>query len=632
MSDLFSYDQRGIDATLEQASLAPSIDSLDEIEAPAFRGIGSGIGNALMRGSAATADFFLTFGKSPAMSDEQERINALADDIQEQQRHDAIDFWTPRPNEVGRVGQVLGGLAEIVPPLAISAGNPAVLIGSTTLKTGKELVDENVDATAAGGVAAIEGAATYLGFKVPIAGKTLAGRLATGAAGNAAVGSASRAAAGATLESQGYVTQAEQYKQDIRTFSTDLLIGALFGGTHHLLTPGDAPSINPKLSPTDVDAILTARNAKNFAEGTTPGTPADLRTEVGHQEANEAALTQLSRGGEVNVGDVVARYEGSEFKDASHVEESVKLAKLVESVEPKDVPRAPEYVSKPAEEADSGYSVAEGELTDEQRARFGLGAAGEPKELGRTAAGGAPEVGWWDATRILGKVSPDGGGREPRTVYRGGGREVAAEHFGDAALGAKTGHPSSGLGVFFTTSEAQASRWGQVRPAHLDIRNPKVIPNEDLPGFDSLEEAAAFRKQLQTEGHDGIVIKNSHLGSPDWIVAFEPKQVIHGAPTPKASAAASNASPAAGEGGKAASAEPKAEPAGEPVAPEASATSRLAESQPDTPVLVGYDAEGNPVMSTLADAHAESQAQLARDLNDAKAYEAAITCFLGRGA
>lgn len=142
----------------------------------------------------------------------------------------------------------------------------------------------------------------------------------------------------------------------------------------------------------------------------------------------------------------------------------------------------------------------------------------EPRE---TASGGQAPIGWSEATRIRSKSTS-----QPLTVYRGGTREVGAGHFDEQVLGDKTGHPSSGLGVFFTTSEEEAAQYGHTRPANLDIRNPKVIPVETLPAFDSTAEAAKFRKELQAKGYDGIIIKNSHIGGHNWIVAFNADQVI----------------------------------------------------------------------------------------------------------
>lgn len=189
-------------------------------------------------------------------------------------------------------------------------------------------------------------------------------------------------------------------------------------------------------------------------------------------------------------------------------------------------PEPGEYVASDAEEAVPGYTVEEGDTHADESgsAEPGSGRGAGQQELGRTAAGGPPAEGWAEETRIRGARTSD-----PLTVYRGGDREVGPEHF-DEGLGSKTEHPSSGLGVFFTTSESEAARWGEVRPAQLDIRNPKVIRNEDLPGFDSLQDARDYSAQLQSEGYDGIVLKNKHLGGHDWVIAFEPDQVIHEAP------------------------------------------------------------------------------------------------------
>jgi hypothetical protein len=432
---------------------------------------------------------------------------------------------------------VLGGLGEVSSELIAGLGTPYGVVGTATAEGGKELVDQGVDAGTAGAAAALEGAAGYAGLKVPIVGKTLLSRIGTGVAGNVVLGAGSREAEKQILESQGYGDQAKRFSTDLASISTDALLGALFGVTHHTLSP----RIDPKLTPAQVDAVLAARNAKNFQEGTAPGKADDIRSNAASQEAAADTLERLSRGEPADVADVVARNEGASFLPEGKIEESAELARQVEEEAAQVDPSYVVEESGPAESVQLGteapasdYSVSEGELTDEQRAQFDRlrsGAERDAPEPGRTAAGGPPALGWREATRILGKASADGR-REPLTVFRGGEREVEQGHFSAAALGDKTGHPSSGLGVFFTTSKAEAARYGRTRPAQLDLRNPKLIKNEDLPGFESAAEAAAFSKKLEAEGYDGIVIQNKHLGpgAHDWIVAFKPEQVIHEAP------------------------------------------------------------------------------------------------------
>lgn len=63
--------------------------------------------------------------------------------------------------------------------------------------------------------------------------------------------------------------------------------------------------------------------------------------------------------------------------------------------------------------------------------------------------------------------------------------------------------------------------------AFLDIRKPKVIKVDELPGFDTVRDAAKFREGLQAQGYDGIVIHARHLGKTEvHFVAFHPDQVV----------------------------------------------------------------------------------------------------------
>lgn len=138
-----------------------------------------------------------------------------------------------------------------------------------------------------------------------------------------------------------------------------------------------------------------------------------------------------------------------------------------------------------------------------------------------TSLGGKPAArGWAGATRI----SREG---RPITVFRGAEQPLNAEHFGKSSLGKASGNPSSGLGVWFTTGKGEAQTYGKASGYNLDIRNPKLIRADELPGFDSVDEAHAYRESLRKQGYDGIIISGRHLGKQELhIVAFEPNQVI----------------------------------------------------------------------------------------------------------
>ncbi len=147
---------------------------------------------------------------------------------------------------------------------------------------------------------------------------------------------------------------------------------------------------------------------------------------------------------------------------------------------------------------------------------------GEPggrEELYRNLGGGRPEQGWLGATRIRRK---DG---RPLGVFRGAGVPLGAEHFGHAALGIASGNPSSGLGVWFTANRGEAQRYGAVAEYALDLRQPKYIKVEDLPRFDSVDDAQRWAQKWRQSGHDGFVIDARHLGGELHFVAFAPNQV-----------------------------------------------------------------------------------------------------------
>jgi hypothetical protein len=148
------------------------------------------------------------------------------------------------------------------------------------------------------------------------------------------------------------------------------------------------------------------------------------------------------------------------------------------------------------------------------------------EKLQRTVAGGRAKSGWARATRIRGA---DG---KPLALYRGAATALAPEHFELGALGQASGNPSSGIGVWFTVSRAEAETYGHAEGLFLDVRNPKVFNVEDLPSPDSVEAAHNWRESLRAEGYDGIVVTAKHLGGRVHVVAFSPDQVIR--PTPKA--------------------------------------------------------------------------------------------------
>jgi hypothetical protein len=724
MSDLFAMSDPTADAKLAAAA-ENSVDSLADVEAPMFRGTGHGLLSGVMRGGAKTGlglGFLLApFASAPAPSyltgsgsfQKVAESPELADPVfqaVDETAGNAVDYWTPRANEVGRVGQVLGGLGEVVLPLAATAGAPGLLVAGQTAAGGKELVDQGVDAGTAGAAAALEGAASYAGLKVPIAGSTLASRIGTGIAGNVALGSGSREAEKLLLESQGYDQQAQGFTTDLASVSTDALLGALFGVTHHTLSP----RINPKLTPAAVDAVLTARNAKSFQEETAPGATTSVGASAAHQSAMEATLEQLSGGKPVDVGDVVARHDGAQFAPAGKVEQSAELAQMVEDASPHDAPRAPvpslierapnlseadraiesrfaetiqrdvasqveAYKAIPETEggnvintdivrelspdylADRSKAAAVHEpasfLTKEIYRRklaeaapggeviFAGGGAGSGKSSGLKLLGVKDQIVYdgtlskfASATKVIDQalaadqkarivftyrdpVEAFKNGVLPRSMREekkfGTGRTVPLDAFEHGHRGARE-----------TVSQLMDHYKGDERVRFEVIdnsrgqRDARIVDFDELPARDYNAVRGSTERILEEARRSGSISEAVYRGIRGGAPEVGPQRhrpADRGQPEPQR----------AEQGPNSVAAPPKG---GINDTPELASLRQLAAERPDAVVYSGSDADGQPIKSTVAEEYARIQRDYEREIQDTKAYEAAITCYLGHGA
>jgi len=687
MSDLFSFDAQA-SAPLEAAARANSINSLDELDAPAFRGTFKGIGTGIMRGGAKTADFMQTVGSFfDEPGTDKEALDSFADEV----RKDSIDYWTPAPHEVGKVGQTLGSFGEILLPLAAMGGNPSVLMGTQAIERGKDLVNEGVSAPVAVAAGTTEALATGLGFKIPVVGQTLTSRLASGAAGNLAFGAATRGAEGALFKATGYEDQAPPVL-DLASVTTDALTGLLFGGLHHTLSP----HIDPRLAPSQVDAVMAARNTKSFTTETAPGKPADIASEVAHQDALQTALEQLSRNEPVDVSRAVTEQPAS-FEDTGKLNESAKLARDVEAVQPEDVP----YESGPplaqrfeaelaahpiaAERRYSELPESEGgkvlntdiarELSPEYQADRSLSA-----QVHEPASAFIKQL---YAKKLAQRPGP---GEEPLVLFSAGG----------TGAGKSSGLDITGAQIVYDTNmnrlESATQKIDQALQAgkRVEIVYTYRDPIEALTG-------GALPRAMRQEARSGsgrtVPLSEhvaTHVGARETMdrlaahyagddrVKIRVFDNTHGkgnarmstlARIPKLdesaytrlreeASTALDAEHQAGRisdavyrgfredsqrsgGGRASAADARqAQPAGaEPLVsaesgkvPELTALQRLASERPDAPIYSGFDADGQPIQSTLADVADQIQREYQQDLKDAEAYSVAVQCFLGRGA
>lgn len=307
---VFDIDQKGQQSLADEARLNP-IDT-EQVKPGVFTGTGKGIGMGVMRGGARVGQFIgmagavvpmaidkITEGDNFSGKSLTDRYFEGLDDTVNR----AVDYWTPSHAEVGKAGQVLGGLSEIVLPLIAGGGNPTLMIGSQQMGTATDLVRQGVvDADTASEVGLVQGISTAVGFKMPFLGNSLKTRMASGAVGNLVTNAGGAVVQHKTLESGGYHDQAKQFDpMNGEARAIDVLTGLVFGGIAH--------SSAPKITPQQADSVLTAANAKHFQNDTAPGIPANPGSSAAHQSALETAIEQMMRGDRVNVSEAITAAE-----------------------------------------------------------------------------------------------------------------------------------------------------------------------------------------------------------------------------------------------------------------------------------------------------------------------------------
>lgn len=351
-------------------------------------------------------------------------------------------------------------------------------------------------------LAAIRAGALYVGAKIPASlapkyglGKTLG----YGAAANVGVGVTQRGGEHLVIGDEA----PEVF--DPEALAIDATLGALFGAHGY------------RVSRKSVDAALDRRGI-NKAHDSAPTIPANGEALDIHMQALADTIKSTETG-------IPPDYAKIPIGEADP-----RVAEVINRTAPEL-----ESLAKTGKTTDAAYGVEEISLTPEQFASYHSSAKPVTKEDIREAvrselqtfqnmvaiSGRAPEQSWVENTRVT------GADKAPIVIYRGSADgETRVEDFSEDRIGAATGHPSSGLGVWFSADKGDAAGYGKVGEYHLDIRKPKVYSIETFPGFDSIQESAALRKKLIQEGHDGIVIDARDVGGPVQFVAFKPESVI----------------------------------------------------------------------------------------------------------
>lgn len=595
MSGVFDLDPRGQAAQLDNARQNP----LDLNAAPdsLWQGTPKAIGLGTMRGGARVAQTAGLALAAPVslyerVTDQEGRYTDPYFRTLDEYATSAVDYWTPDAGTVGKAGQVLGSFAEIALPLMAGGGNPAPLIGTQTMGTAADLVREGVSAPAATAVGVLQGAATGVGFALPFFGKSLAQRMVSGVLGNVAVNASTTAAQAAVLRAAGAERTAEGFDwADPTARAVDVLTGLAFGTLAHVSAP--------RLKPSEIDAALTANNARNFQEGSAPGKPADFEASVLHQQSMKAATEQLVAGDPVSVPAAVAaaRFDDTPAMQAKRAEiEGAVRAEMQQLREAYG-----EVLSRPQGDAyDPLVQIRPEDIEAVLVARGGTGGdRGSIANIGDVTVSGS---GWgivkfqWKHGEKSKKAAADQVTREDLLAFPRVIRELEPTRPASATEGREWRVPLPGPdGVERIVVFADRS-FGDNKPARLVTlhtdrsKTPRPVSAPRIPAQDV-----------------GVTARDTGRG-----LLFEPRQAE--------GSDARTVAPSGAEG-KAASAEPVAVQA-----------ARQAAAAPDVVVATGaLDAEGRPQIARAADVLGEADAAVQRAQSDAQGFLAAVTCFLSRG-
>lgn len=300
------------DENLKRVEETPIVSHSDP---GAFDGFFRGTGQVAMKGfaeggralSMAGAAVPVLYDSVTGGTEASDRYFRGHDDI----FNSAVDYWTPKREDVGIAGQVAGTLLSTLPMVIAS---PSLAVAKTQLSTSEDLVRAGVDSPKAQAVGAVHGASLGIGVWLPILGKNMTQRvLIGGALANVVQGAATRGISGEILEG----TNAEgQFKAfDGEQLSLDVILGLAFGTMAHISPKQRAQGAEAwvkigawaeRLKPSDVEALAVLRQAQHMNVDSIGGKVQDVSDIDAHVERARKAIDQISRDETVNVDDLPA--------------------------------------------------------------------------------------------------------------------------------------------------------------------------------------------------------------------------------------------------------------------------------------------------------------------------------------
>ncbi|MCC9297018.1 hypothetical protein LOK69_00655 [Escherichia coli] len=272
-----------------------------------------GFSKRLISDPAFTADVAPTVNIFRVMfPDADKTLNDTYDTIGKQLQG-ARGYVKPDAGSQGTAAEVLYGLGQFVPAIgATIAGGPAVgaatAFSSSYEQSYQDFRAKGVDEATARNLAAQQSSFNAAGMALSAAiGSTVAARIASGVAINTGFGGLNRYSVGDTLEEKGYADMAKQYRVfDGQAMLVDAVLGAAFGGAHHLAsrnaadTPAPQPETEAPIPAAEVQSVPDNAPAAEAtpdpaALGDGPTAPqATYETRMAELEADSGQL--LSRG------------------------------------------------------------------------------------------------------------------------------------------------------------------------------------------------------------------------------------------------------------------------------------------------------------------------------------------------
>lgn len=258
----------------------------------------------------------------------------------------AVDYWTPKSNEVGVAAEVVGQLLATLPMVVAS---PSAAVAATGLGAAEDLVRKGVDPDKATAVGMVQGAGLGLGIWMPILGQNGWQRIVLGgAASNVAQGAVTRAASGVILEG---TPAADDFRAfDREALTLDALLGLAFGTLVHVSPAQRAQGAAAwerlrgwaeGLKPSEVDAVITLRQAEHGNVEIQPGKiTGPEQVEAGVQKFKRA-LEQTLRDERVETSDLP---EPRVEPDAARWEEAGRRAHQIQR-EAEDLGKAYDLVN-----------------------------------------------------------------------------------------------------------------------------------------------------------------------------------------------------------------------------------------------------------------------------------------------